>query len=658
MGASFTFSKATARSAVGDTVVTVTLVISDERLSFTFLTGGPRPVAKALTVAALSVTNARFFATSAVSTPAGGGWLSLSPADTNAPTSLMVSVDPTGLSAGTYAGAITLNAADSTGAARSVPITLTVVAAANQTLNFTYQTGAATPSPQSFTYNLGGGPISAEAFSEGSWLSVNPSSGTAPAAFSCSISPAGLSGGSYSGLVVITDMNSATVYVARVTLTVTSGGPITQVISHIADGAMWKTTIILVNLDTVPAPYTVNFWRDDGTAFPISLTGRGTLATVTDTIPVGGSRTIETDGTASALNSGWAEVISAQAIGGTAVFRDQNMAQEAAVPLLSGAGTRLLLPFETGGQNLNLGVALANTSLTQDMVVNRTLRNGQGQVISSDSLALGRRGHTAFLLSNPSVRPEDQRGVLELSSNTGQLFALGIRGNNGAFTSIEALALQEAKTKVISHVANGDRWKTTIVIVNMDTVPAQFTVNFWKDDGSPFIVTLVDGRSLAQVTDAIPVGGSRTLETDGLASALSTGWAEVLSAQSIGGTAIFRDQRQGQEAAVPLLTSGGTRLLLPFDKRPGMELGVAMANASPGQDASITRTLRNEQGVVISTDALGLARRAHASFGLSNPSARPEDQRGVVELSSGVEFFSLGIRGNSGAFTSIRALSK
>ncbi len=630
------FSKTTERDAVGDAVVTVTLVLSDDRLSFTFLTGGPRPAAKMLTVAALSATNARFFASSAVTTPSGGGWLALSPADTNAPTSLAVSIDPAGLAPGIYSGLITLNPADSTGAARQVPVALTVLATPNQRLSFSYQTGAAAPSPQSFTSNVGGGFINSEAFSDGSWLSVSPSGGTSPVSFSCSVNPAGLSAGTYSGLVVITDSTTATVYVTQVTLTVASGGPITQIISHIADGARWKTTIILLNLDSVAAPFTLNFWRDDGTAM---------FATVNDTIPTGGSRTIETGGIAGALSTGWAEIISTQAIGGTAIFRDQNLAQEAAVPLLSGAAARLLLPFDTGG--LSLGVALANPSLTQDIVVTRTLRNGQGQVITSDSLALARHGHTAFVLSNPSAKPEDQRGVLELSSNAGPVFALGIRGNNGAFTSIEALSPQEVKTKVISHIADGARWKTTIILVNTDTVPVQFTVNFWKDDGSPF---------LRQVVDAIPVGGARTIETDGLAATLSTGWAEVLSAQSIGGTAIFRDQTLRQEAAVPLLTSGGTKLLLPFDR--GLDLGVALANSSPAQDASITRTLRNEQGVVFSSDVVSLSRRAHTAFGLTNPSARPEDQRGVVELSSSVEFFSLGIRGNNGAFTSIRALSK
>jgi hypothetical protein len=260
------------------------------------------------------------------------------------------------------------------------------------------------------------------------------------------------------------------------------------------------------------------------------------------------------------------------------------------------------------------------------------------------------------VLANPSSRPEDQRGVLEISSTTGQIFALGIRGNNGAFTSIEALSPQDPRTKVISHIANGARWKTTIVLVNTDSVPLQFTVNFLKDDGTPLTVTLVDGRSLTQVVDAIPVGGSRTIETDGMASTLSTGWAEVLSAQSIGGTAIFRDQTLRQEAAVPLLSSGGTRLLLPFDR--GLDLGVALANASLTQDAGITRTLRNEQGQMISADSVSAPRRSHTAFVLTNPSARPEDQRGVVEFTSGVEFFSLGIRGNSGVFTSIRALSK
>jgi hypothetical protein len=105
-----------------------------------------------------------------------------------------------------------------------------------------------------------------------------------------------------------------------------------------------------------------------------------------------------------------------------------------------------------------------------------------------------------------------------------------------------------------------------------------------------------------------------------------------------------------------MLGSGGTRLVLPFQS--GLDLGVALANANTTQDLGITRTLRNEQGQLITSDSLMVMRRAHTSFLLANPSTRPEDQRGVVEFSATHEFFDLGIRGNNGAFTSISALSK
>src|SRR4029450_6887681 len=134
------------------------------------------------------------------------------------------------------------------------------------------------------------------------------------------------------------------------------------------------------------------------------------------------------------------------------------------------------------------GVALANPSDTQSAVLTRTMRNSQGVVISTDTVTVARHGHTSFVLSNPSSKPEDQRGVLEVSVGSGQITALGIRGNNGAFTSIEALLPQEPNTKVVSHIANGARWKTTIILVNTDSVAAPFTVNSWHDNGRPFTV--------------------------------------------------------------------------------------------------------------------------------------------------------------------------
>ena len=105
-----------------------------------------------------------------------------------------------------------------TGSARQVPVTLTVVAAANQTLTFTYQAGAANPAPQNVPLTSTGGAVSlsAEAFSDENWLAVSPSSGTTPVTFSCSVNPAGLAPRTYSGLMFVTDTTTATVFVVGI----------------------------------------------------------------------------------------------------------------------------------------------------------------------------------------------------------------------------------------------------------------------------------------------------------------------------------------------------------------------------------------------------------------------------------------------------------
>ena len=113
-----------------------------------------------------------------------------------------------------------------------------------------------------------------------------------------------------------------------------------------------------------------------------------------------------------------------------------------------------------------------------------------------------------------------------------------------------------------------------IVLVNTDTTGASYTVNFWNEAGAAYSPPL----SLGANSGTIPVGGSVTIRTaDADPKNLTEGWAEVVSSQSIGGTAIFRAGYSGQEAAVPLLISGGARLQIPYQagewtgtgRRPG-----------------------------------------------------------------------------------------
>jgi hypothetical protein len=436
-----------------------------------------------------------------------------------------------------------------------------------------------------------------------------------------------------------------------------AGNPATAVFSHFADGGGWQTAITLLNLDLVPAAFTLKFWGDDGSPLAPSLAGSDPLSALSGTIAVGGSQTVETTGSPPAVSTGWAQISSSQAIGGTAIFRSTTTGQEAAVRLLSSGGSRLLFPFDNNN-GLATGIALAAPGASASGSF--TLRNQQGQTISVEPPeSVPANGHAAFVLPVRSTQPQDLRGAAEFNSNV-PAFGLGIRANQGSFTSVEAVAPEPPSTKTISHIADGGSWKTTIVLLNTDTGPASFTLNCWKDDGTPFPVLPGGSSPQATITGVIPAGGTQTIETSGAGADVATGWAEVLSDQSVGGTAIFRLQSSGQEAAVPLLSGGGRKVVLPFASGPGLALGIALANTDPVRDATVTVAVRDEQGNAIAfPPAFLLGHHQHTSFVLDVPAGGTSVQRGVVEFDSPtVDIFALGIRSNNGAFTSIRALNK
>ena len=425
---------------------------------------------------------------------------------------------------------------------------------------------------------------------------------------------------------------------------VNSGTLTNAVIPHIAGGGGSQTAITLVNLDSVPAQFTLKFWGDDGSP------GLGKLSTVSGTINVGGSQTIQTDESPPTRSTGWAQLTSPQSIDGTAIYRASASGPETSLRLLNSGSPRVFFPFDNS-DGADMEIVLTAAVAAANGLTSLTLRNQQGQTISEEPpLIVPANGHISFVLPVRSAEPKDLRGVARVDQSTGSIFAVGLRSKQGSFTSLDSIVPEAPSTKTIPHIAESGLWKTTIILVNCDTVAASFKLNFWGDDGSPQAAT----------TGTIPESGTQTIETSGLAMGTVTGWAEVLSNQCVGGTAIYRMQSSGLEAAASLLSSGGRKIVLPFDSGPGLALSIGIANPNPFDDTTVSITLRNERGEVISNPApIALARRQHTSFGLEIPSNGAVEQRGVVELNStNTDIFAVGIRSSSGYLTSIRALSK
>jgi hypothetical protein len=201
-----------------------------------------------------------------------------------------------------------------------------------------------------------------------------------------------------------------------------------SVISQIADGNGWRTTLTLVNHSTEPAPFTVRSWNGAGTSWRLAWDGP-----TEGTIPVGGSRTINTVDRESVTNQGWAELVTTKTIGVHAVFRSSS-GQEASVAGITST-SRFLLPFDNTGEMVT-SMALVNTNDTRVALVRVLFRDEAGNLLGTDTIILPPRGHEA--LATPMRFPliRGRRGVAEFSTDAPDITALGLRFSpSGAFTS-------------------------------------------------------------------------------------------------------------------------------------------------------------------------------------------------------------------------------
>jgi uncharacterized protein (TIGR03437 family) len=133
--------------------------------------------------------------TTSVTTTDGGTWLSVSPA-ANTSSTLMITVNPTGLTQPTYSGMVTLNYGQ--GLTTSIPVVLTLSGGTAAltgpgSMTFNYTLGGTAPASQTLTIGPAGGiAVNAAVTSGNSWLSISPGSGNTPASFTVSVNTAGI----------------------------------------------------------------------------------------------------------------------------------------------------------------------------------------------------------------------------------------------------------------------------------------------------------------------------------------------------------------------------------------------------------------------------------------------------------------------------------
>ncbi|MBI2688570.1 MAG: hypothetical protein HYX27_19890 [Acidobacteria bacterium] len=216
------------------TISGTTLSASPSALTYSLTAGSPTPVSQ---VVQLTGSTSTVYSASSDSV-----WLSVSPNSGTTPANLTIFANAAALTAGNYTGIVTISAG---GATTSVTVSATVSGTASPilspaNLSFLYASGAALPAAQTISVTSTLGALN---FTTGvrttsgnsSWLVAVPSGITTPATISISVQPAGLTPGTYSGIVTVISSITGESRSAEVTLTVT--GPVAPSVRTTVHGA-------------------------------------------------------------------------------------------------------------------------------------------------------------------------------------------------------------------------------------------------------------------------------------------------------------------------------------------------------------------------------------------------------------------------------------
>jgi hypothetical protein len=240
-----------------------------------------------------------------------------------------------------------------------------------------------------------------------------------------------------------------------------------------------------------------------------------------------------------------------------------------------------------------------------------------------------------------------------------------------AFTLVVSSGGIYPRSGVISQIASGGGWRTTITLINISQSQAQVRVNLFADDGTPLQlpVTVTLGNSgittvAASIDRTIPAGGTLLIDSETALSTTSVGWADVRSSATLAGFAIFR-QKHGSgvdsEGTSPLEPRNASSVIIPMDNLIGFSTGVALVNLSSDTQATVTAILRDDSGNELSRDTVAIAPNGHTSFSLPDRFTVVKGRRGFVEFQTNLPagLAGLGLRFNPTlSFTSVPAITR
>ncbi len=243
----------------------------------------------------------------------------------------------------------------------------------------------------------------------------------------------------------------------------------------------------------------------------------------------------------------------------------------------------------------------------------------------------------------------------------GRFFALSILCVTGAF----------GQQGTFGQIAFGGSWQTTFTLMNMSSAnPADVTLSFFGDDGSPLNAPVQGAGNVSTYMFTLPPSGAQNVVLSTSDSQTVQGWASMsASGATVRGQGSFRFLLQNgtiSEAVVPLSIPGTPGcifpippppdpvILVPFDNTAGYVTSIALANTK-SSDLSIAIEFDDQSNHQVVTDTLTLPAMQHTAFVSTQKYQALPGTKGILRIhASTAQLTVLGLLSNpTGAVTTI-----
>jgi len=432
-------------------------------------------------------------------------------------------------------------------------------------------------------------------------------------------------------------------------------GTLTTSLAHVADGNGFRTQVLLINTGTAAANYSLQFFDQNGIRVTYAL---GAGQSMSGTIQPGAEAIVQTQGQGRSTNLGWGQLTAPSSVKGMLIYQQQASStslQEGSAPITAASNNFFVPIDDTAGEVTSIGFANPSSSQTANVTFTTTYDTFGND---TTTVTLNPLQQMAQPLTSLIPNAQGRRGLMQVSSNT-PISLVAFRFQGAALTLFDTIPPSAGSggnvTSTIAHVADGNNFRTTIILTNSSTASQSYTLGIYNAQGQ----TQTFGFDTATpLQGTVPGSTTLTLNTTGLGSVTNLGWAQLTAPPSVGGIAVFRQTDPGlneQQATIPISQTILQHFWVPFDNL-GNTTSIALANPDPSATATINVTFRYTDGTS-NTGQMTLANRNYMAQQLAQLFPQVTGKAGVAEFMSNTPIAIVEVRFNpTQAFTSLRAV--